>query len=296
MVHRVGPRLLINRRVFPVLVVSAQRSASLSPGFIQIQLPIHPDALHTGWERYVPPNSVVGQHTSIQFLRLAPLGQGRTLYKRFARATSEIHWTVAFASTFEGRLNNLRRTADSPQLLADEVKWFLEWVKCRRKVPVTCHNLITPAPSKITPNYRYCNHHRRRARDAVRTPSRFDGAVSSLMDMVEQFDRRLRQFGSRQPRTCTSDQPQNRPPADDPRVTKAIRTARLYNVELSREAAQEGVAQEDLCRQDTRSGVLTWENASQMPSEASHQQNAGPSTLREIHRAESSRADEPSQV
>ncbi|KAI5297471.1 hypothetical protein KEM56_004797, partial [Ascosphaera pollenicola] len=263
-----------------------------------VQLPIHPDAMHTGWERYVPSGSVVGQHTSIQFLKLAALGQGRQQHKVFAKATSEIHWTVAFASAAEGRLSGLLRMADSPQLLADEVKWFLNWVKWRRKVPVTCHNLISRAPSKITPNYRYCNH-RRRVRDAISIPSRFDGAFSSFQHLMEQCDRRIRQIGTRLPAA------KNRPKADDPRVTKLIKTARLYNVDLSTEAAQEGVVQEDLSRQDTRSGVLTWENGSQMPSEraasntntrnaghsaprAEQQQQAGPSQPRNRGRARAS--------
>ncbi|KAI5289720.1 hypothetical protein KEM54_003353 [Ascosphaera aggregata] len=264
MVHRFGPRVVGTRKVFPVLIVSAIRSASFAPGFIQVQLPLDPDALHTGWQRYVPRGSAVGQHTSIQYLKLLPLAQGRPPYKEFQNATTEVHWTLAIAADGESRLPSFLRMADSPQIMADEVSWFLKWAQWRRKVPVPCQNLISLAPCKIVPNYRYCNH-RHRPTETVTAVTRLEGAVSGLLNFMDHCDRRIRHLGPRTPATRGFQQGEITP--SDPRVTHAIKSAKVYNVNLSTRAAHEGVLAEDLSRQETRSGVLTWDIASQEPSQ-----------------------------
>lgn len=109
----------LSERVFPELLVVAERAAGKE--FVIVSIPIN-DMEQSPFAQYSKEKGVVlGRYSSVERIRLGPEG-------------GKIEWIMATASSAEGNIPQWATNAGLYRLVADDVKYFMEYIeKCRKE-------------------------------------------------------------------------------------------------------------------------------------------------------------------
>ena len=109
----------LSERVFPELLVIAEREAGKE--FVIVSIPLN-DMKQSPFAQYSKEKGVVlGRYSSVERIRLGPDG-------------GKIEWIMATASSAEGNIPQWATNAGLYRLVADDVKYFMEYIeKCRKE-------------------------------------------------------------------------------------------------------------------------------------------------------------------
>lgn len=109
----------LSERVFPELLVIAERAAGKE--FVIVSIPIN-DMEQSPFAQYSREKGVVlGRYSSVERIRLGPDG-------------GKIEWIMVTASSAEGNIPQWATNAGLYKLVADDVKYFMEYIeKCRKE-------------------------------------------------------------------------------------------------------------------------------------------------------------------
>lgn len=124
----------LSERVFPELLVIAERAAGKE--FVVVSIPIN-DMERSPFAQYSKEKGVVlGRYSSVERIRLGPDG-------------GKIEWIMATASSAEGNIPQWATNAGLYKLVADDVKYFMEYIEKCRKESKDCAGIKKPVEGHL---------------------------------------------------------------------------------------------------------------------------------------------------
>ncbi len=114
MKHEMPSTVLMSSRVFSIILVMAERLDGKGEEFIVVSIPVDHDAMSMYWQEVKAEKCMFGKYSSVE--RIRKMRDGR------------IEWIMATASDAGGAIPKWATNMGLKNLIADDVKYYMEWV------------------------------------------------------------------------------------------------------------------------------------------------------------------------